>query len=179
MAVALIQEASRDLGQFGVGYLAETQFDPFALVADLIRDRWHPRLFEGRVQLPVRQAANGRRHGFRHAAQRRRNAALCCGSPRPATQLAPVRLAGSWSGPAWTPLGVVGALEISTRSDSYPVARPEPDWMAIFCWPRRLPVQACIKSAGSSGSIPVPSDVSIIVRSGRSWPTPTVVATVY
>ncbi|GHE51347.1 hypothetical protein GCM10017771_73540 [Streptomyces capitiformicae] len=60
MDVALFQKASCDLWQLGVGYLAETQLDPLALAASIIRDWWHPQLFEGRVQLPVRQAAKPR-----------------------------------------------------------------------------------------------------------------------
>ncbi|MBG7696602.1 hypothetical protein HCJ76_00410 [Streptomyces sp. MC1] len=59
---ALLQDASRDLWQLRVGYLTETQLDSLALAPGIIRDRWHSQLFEGRIQLPVRQTAKTRDH---------------------------------------------------------------------------------------------------------------------
>ncbi|MCX4598409.1 hypothetical protein OG819_55740 [Streptomyces sp. NBC_01549] len=55
--MALFQDASRDLRQLTVGYLADAQLNPVVLAPGIIWDRRHAQLFEGRVQLAVRQTA--------------------------------------------------------------------------------------------------------------------------
>jgi hypothetical protein len=57
---ALFQDASRDLWQLSVGYLAETQLNPVVLTLGIVRNWWHAQVFEGRVKLAVRQAARTR-----------------------------------------------------------------------------------------------------------------------
>ncbi|GHD76243.1 hypothetical protein GCM10010317_092290 [Streptomyces mirabilis] len=57
---ALFQDASRDLWQHSIRYLTDTQLNPDVLTPGIIRDRWHAQVFEGRVQLAVRQAAKTR-----------------------------------------------------------------------------------------------------------------------